>query len=75
MSFKGKNEAEKQGELLSIDLTSRQSSFILHNDAALCSECRGVASYLDGVLFCDAGAFQVKYLNQDGSVDVIAGNS
>jgi len=28
VSFKGKNEAEKQGELLSIDLTSRQSSFI-----------------------------------------------
>ena len=29
---------------------------------------------MDGVLFCDAGAFQVKYLRQDGSVDVIAGN-
>lgn len=33
-----------------------------------------IATYLNGVLFCDSGSFQVKYLRHDGRVELIAGN-
>ena len=31
-------------------------------------------TFLNGILFCDSGSFQVKYLRHDGRVELIAGN-
>ncbi|KAJ7375018.1 hypothetical protein OS493_001747 [Desmophyllum pertusum] len=70
----GVKEDQKKGGLLSIDLNSRTTSVLLRNDTEVCSECTGIASHQDGVLFCDAGTFQVKYLDQECNVEMIAGN-
>ena len=74
VAFKGVKEDQKKGGLLSIDLNSRTTSVLLRNDTEVCSECTGIASHQDGVLFCDAGTFQVKYLDQECNVEMIAGN-
>lgn len=74
VSFKGKHEGPKKGGLLSVDLETRQSSVLLQNSTNVCPECTGIASYLEGVLFNDAGTFQVNYFRRDGTVEVIAGN-
>jgi hypothetical protein len=72
VAFKG--EMEHTGGLVSIDLTTRHRSVLLLNGTEHCFECAGIATYLSGVLFCDSGSFQIKYLRHDGHVDLIAGN-
>ncbi len=73
VAFKG-DAMGHTGGLLSVDLTTRLYSVLLLNGTEHCSECAGIATYLNGVLFCDSGSFQVKYLHHDGHVELIAGN-